>query len=578
MAVLVWRGQEMRIVSRTMTEVALRLAEPENIAKESVVTVSQAIRREVAAMGDGIERALARASELEVLVHNEVASLERSYTDNELRVRRLIDELVTEREAIVQNAERVRQAIRGSHDSFSADLAGITDQIAVAADSSAKRISDLLAGRSQAITQSIGDTGEQVVNLLATRSDSLFHRLNEAGDKLSDTIINRGDLLVERLNNAVASVSDTFVENSDVLVDRLSRTTGSLSDSFSERAETLLERITVTSESFTDSLLARGDDLLTRLETSSGRTLDAFSQRGVDLVDEINQAGDALSRSVAARGHEATQQMREAGSAFTDAMAAQTQGNRRAPAPGAGPARHHADRPRQGTVDRTVPVGRRQDLQRRHRRRRSAGQRLGKRAEEIVDLVSNQADSTTGRIERAAEIVNTALEARSKAVIEHLGKTGQTVARAMSAQLQEAQAALVIAGDRLDGAGRSVVESLDRQINEAEAILVSANDRLTETGRGVESTLRNAIEMVEGELASAAERFAGIGTEAAQSVGRADRAHRYCGRIPLMTRFGASGERIAANVVGADHPHWRRRDCRQPAARRRSRRRASSAT
>ena len=153
MAVLIWRGQEMRIVSRTMTEVALRLAEPENIAKESVVTVSQAIRREVAAMGDGIERALARASELEVLVHNEVASLERSYTDNELRVRRLIDELVTEREAIVQNAERVRQAIRGSHDSFSADLAGITDQIAVAADSAAKRISDLLAGRSQAITQ-----------------------------------------------------------------------------------------------------------------------------------------------------------------------------------------------------------------------------------------------------------------------------------------------------------------------------------------------------------------------------------------------------------------------------------------
>ncbi len=51
MAVLIWRSQEMRMVSRTMTEVALRLAEPENIAKESVVTVSQAIRREVAAMG-----------------------------------------------------------------------------------------------------------------------------------------------------------------------------------------------------------------------------------------------------------------------------------------------------------------------------------------------------------------------------------------------------------------------------------------------------------------------------------------------------------------------------------------------
>ena len=60
--------------------------------------------------------------------------------------------------------------------------------------------------------------------------------------------------------------------------------------------------------------------------------------------------------------------------------------------------------------------------------------RLGKRAEEIVDLVSNQADIDHRRIERAAEIVNTALEARSKAVIEHLGQTGQTVARAMSSR------------------------------------------------------------------------------------------------------------------------------------------------
>ena len=198
------------MVSRTMTEVALRLAEPENIAKESVVTVSQAIRREVAAMGDGIERALARASELEVLVHNEVASLERSYTDNELRVRRLIDELVTEREAIVQNADRVRQAIRGSHETLSSDLAGVTDQIAVAADSAAKRISDLLAGRSQAITQNIGQTGEQVVGPARPRAaTALFQRLNEAGDKLSDTVVKRGDLLVDRLNSAVDRRSPT---------------------------------------------------------------------------------------------------------------------------------------------------------------------------------------------------------------------------------------------------------------------------------------------------------------------------------------------------------------------------------
>ncbi len=70
---IVRRTQEMRLTARSMTEVAIRLAEPETIATEQVMTLSQAIRREVSSMGDGIERALARASELEALVRTEVS-------------------------------------------------------------------------------------------------------------------------------------------------------------------------------------------------------------------------------------------------------------------------------------------------------------------------------------------------------------------------------------------------------------------------------------------------------------------------------------------------------------------------
>src|SRR5215813_2621523 len=73
------RSQEMRLIAQSMAEVAMRLAEPETVARDSMVTVGQAIRREVAAMGDGIERALARAAELETLVANEVSALEHAY-------------------------------------------------------------------------------------------------------------------------------------------------------------------------------------------------------------------------------------------------------------------------------------------------------------------------------------------------------------------------------------------------------------------------------------------------------------------------------------------------------------------
>jgi hypothetical protein len=57
LAHMVWRAQELRLIAQSMAGVAMRLAEPEEVARESIVTVGQAIRREVAAMGDGVERA-----------------------------------------------------------------------------------------------------------------------------------------------------------------------------------------------------------------------------------------------------------------------------------------------------------------------------------------------------------------------------------------------------------------------------------------------------------------------------------------------------------------------------------------
>src|SRR6476660_4405993 len=90
LASLFWRGQELRMIAQSMAQVAIRFSEPEGAASDSMVTVGQAIRREVAAMGDGVERANARAGELETLVANEVAALERAYSDNEVQIRALL--------------------------------------------------------------------------------------------------------------------------------------------------------------------------------------------------------------------------------------------------------------------------------------------------------------------------------------------------------------------------------------------------------------------------------------------------------------------------------------------------------
>ncbi len=82
-AALVRRTMEMSRVSRALAEVTTRLTEPATMANESIISVSQAMRSEVAAMDVALERAVGRATELEVMVRTEVGALERAYEENE---------------------------------------------------------------------------------------------------------------------------------------------------------------------------------------------------------------------------------------------------------------------------------------------------------------------------------------------------------------------------------------------------------------------------------------------------------------------------------------------------------------
>lgn len=100
MAMMIRRSQELRIMSHAMARASIQLTMPEGFASEAISSIGQAIRREVAAMNEGVERALGRASELEALVHSEITALEQSYTDSEARVKQMLESLQAERRSI----------------------------------------------------------------------------------------------------------------------------------------------------------------------------------------------------------------------------------------------------------------------------------------------------------------------------------------------------------------------------------------------------------------------------------------------------------------------------------------------
>ena len=157
LAHMAWRSQELRLITQSMAEVAMRLAEPETVARELIVTVGQAIRREVAAMGDGIERALARAAELETLVANEVSALEHAYNDNEVRIRALLQDLGSQRDTLVGQADQIRDAINSVHLDLGNDISRISELVAEQVNEASRRITHALAEKGEHITRALGE-------------------------------------------------------------------------------------------------------------------------------------------------------------------------------------------------------------------------------------------------------------------------------------------------------------------------------------------------------------------------------------------------------------------------------------
>src|SRR5262249_28017593 len=200
LAHLFWRSQELRFVTQSMAEVAMRLAEPETVARESIVTVGQAIRREVAAMGDGIERALARAAELETLVANEVSALEHAYNDNEVRIRALLQDLGGQRDTLVGQAGQIRDAIHSVHLDLSHDISQISELVAEQVNEASRRITHTLAEKGEHITRALGHAGDTMIQTLGERGGDLLDRLEATSQDTAQAIGAASDRLTSTLN------------------------------------------------------------------------------------------------------------------------------------------------------------------------------------------------------------------------------------------------------------------------------------------------------------------------------------------------------------------------------------------
>ncbi len=466
------RSRELRIIAQTMAEVAMSLGEPEATAREAIVSVGQAVRREVAAMGDGVERALARASELEALVQNEVTSMERAYHDNEVRIRGLVEDLIRQRDGLASQAEQVRESLTSVHVDLNRDLSSVSDIFSERINAVANGISSSLSQKGDAIINTLGVKGGEILHRLEQASTTHTDALTRASENLNSSLQFRTDhvtvgfeKLVEELAQAMqarlATITSEFEHKSAsinlAMTDRTLDLTRSLTQTASEAAETISSRgeevantLRATGDSLSVDLGLRGQDVVAKLTDRTTHVVESFERSANSIASTISERGDALRDVLNTRLQAFEEMFTRDGTQLAEKVArdSSTLGNLIT--------RHI------GEFDRTV--------------KDYGGElvdRLGERTTTITDSMRSYIDNFDERVTSKTAGATSAIEDRMVKFQEAIDSRTQSINEALGARVLEMATTVAISG-------KEVVAELEKRIADVNDIMTTGSNALTD--------------------------------------------------------------------------------------------------
>lgn len=336
LALLNWHIATLALKSSTMTEVAIRLAEPDRAAEQSIASLGQAVRRQVSFMNDAVSRALGRAGELEALVHNQVADLERSYEENERRIRGLIQELTGERHALLNTSGSVTETlktlgteipvlierlstqqvtlaniIKGAGDNLAAlegSLATSTGRFENVVGTRTQQLQTVLEDYTTAFSTALGTRTEQMRlafdgymqaldTSLGNRTENLQTVFEEYARALDTTLANRAQALDIQLVERTRSLDDAFQKRLELFDDQIQRSTSAIDDAVSEKASLLTNALEAHAVSFRETISAQAadfDETVMNNINSVRRTSENITRQTMKAIDGLSQQSNLL--------------------------------------------------------------------------------------------------------------------------------------------------------------------------------------------------------------------------------------------------------------------------------------------
>jgi ABC-type transporter Mla subunit MlaD len=292
LALLTWRAQELKLMSSAMTEVAVRLAEPDRAAEQAAASLGQAVRRQVSFMNEAISRALGRAGELEGLVHNEVSSLEKSYGENEHKIRGLIQELAGERHALVSTTEKVSDTLKA--------MGGEVPMLIEKLSQQQIKLAKIIEGAGQnliALENQLSSASGGLEAALANRTQQLQAVLDDYTVALDATLASRAEALDIQLVERTRALDAAFAERLARFDDAMMRSSVAIDAAVAEKARALTYAMENHVRALSDTLGKQAshlDESMMHGLEAVRRSSDNITRQSLHAIEGLSGQADLL--------------------------------------------------------------------------------------------------------------------------------------------------------------------------------------------------------------------------------------------------------------------------------------------
>jgi hypothetical protein len=267
-------------------------------------------------MNDAVTRALGRAGELEALVHSEVAALERSYEENERKIRALIQELSAERSAIAGTGDQMALTLR----SLGTEVPQLIDRLAnqqiklthiiEGAGANLTAIEGALAHSTGRLETALGSGTERLqgvfetytgalANALGNRTQSLQAVFEDYSQALDSTLIERATALDSQLVDRVKSLDNAFAERLRLLDHSILESTRMIDSAVGEKSRAITSALDAHARAFNDTVSRQANDLDETLMhgiNAVRRSSESITRQSLKAIEGLAGQSEMLKR------------------------------------------------------------------------------------------------------------------------------------------------------------------------------------------------------------------------------------------------------------------------------------------